>query len=144
MDSEEKDQIRKLKILIADDNELLRNVLTAIIKRFSKEILYAETGVEAVAVYRNNPDIDLILMDFYMPNMNGYEASKLIRLLNSEVIIFIQTAFTNSDEIKESMGAEVNDYFDKPYNKTLFNQLIKKHFNNENNKDSYHKKLISN
>ena len=128
-DSEEIFQIRNLKILIADDNEILRKVLTAMVKKYSREILYAETGDEAVAVYQNNPDIDLILMDFYMPNMNGYEATKLIRLINKEVIIFIQTALTNSDEIKESSGAEVNDYFDKPYNKTLFNQLIKKHFN---------------
>ncbi len=113
------------------------------VKKYSKEILYAETGDEAVAVYQNNPDIDLILMDFYMPNMNGYEATKLIRLINKEVIIFIQTALTNSDDIKESTESGVNDYFDKPYNKTLFNQLIKKHFNKKNKKDRYHMNLVN-
>ena len=61
--------------------------------------------------------------------MNGDEASRIIRLINKDVLIFIQTAFGNSNEIAKSPLEGVNDYIEKPCNKTTFDKLIRKHFN---------------
>jgi CheY-like chemotaxis protein len=54
-------------------------LISAIVKENSKELLVARTGIEAVDICRNNPDIDLILMDMQMPGLNGYEATQQIR-----------------------------------------------------------------
>jgi hypothetical protein len=63
--------------------------LSTIFKGFSKKVFRAKTGVEPVEIFRNNPDIDLILMDLLMPELNRDEA---IRQFKKEVIIIAQTA----------------------------------------------------
>jgi PAS domain S-box-containing protein len=117
-----------LKILVADDNESLRIILGEILKKYSREILFARTGSEAVDIFKKNPDIDLIFMDFFMPEMNGYEATRQIRILNKDVTVFVETSDTLSDINEEFAGVKINDFFPKPYNKLFLNELIEKHF----------------
>ncbi len=76
-------QIKKLKILIAEDEELADLLLSLILEKLGKEILHAKNGIEAVEICRNNPDIDLVLMDIMMPEMYGYEAARKIREFNT-------------------------------------------------------------
>src|SRR5664279_9539 len=114
--SKDEDQTNALKILIVDDHAALRMILGNMVQNYSKEVLYAESGAKAVTICRNNPDIDLILMDFYMPKMSGSEAVKLIRLINKEVIIIIETA-DDLINVKEKSSLEgINDFFFKPFN----------------------------
>ena len=128
LDTEEECEIKNLKILIADDDSTLRFILSNMVKCYAKEIFYAETGVEAIDVYKKNPDIDLILLDVHMPKMNGYETANQIKAINKEVIIIIETADSLSDITVENSREGINDYFFKPYNRTFLNQLIEKHF----------------
>ena len=132
LDTDEGNRNNYLKILIADDNESIRMILGEMVKKYSHEILYAKSGDEAVDVLRNNPDIDLILMDSYMPGMDGYEATRIIRQINKKVIIIIETADTYSKVVEEFAGVVINDYFPKPFSKLYLNQLIIKHFNRIN------------
>ena len=122
-------QLKSLKILIADDDEASRKFLGFTVKAFAKEILYAQNGLEAVAVCNDNPYIDLILMDIKMPEMDGFEATRQIRQFNKDVIIIAQTAFTGSGEKEKALEAGCNDFITKPINKTLLKELIKKHDN---------------
>lgn len=75
LDRKLKTQLRLSKILIVDDDESSGYLLSNILEKVGREILYAENGLEAVEICSNNPDIDLILMDIKMPIMNGYEAT---------------------------------------------------------------------
>ena len=86
------------------------------------------TGNEAVDIFQNTPDIDLILMDSTMPGMSGYEATTLIRKADKKVTIFISTADESSKVTEEYAGLAINDYLPKPYNKLYLSNLIKKHF----------------
>lgn len=52
------------------------------LEKFTREILIAKTGIEAIETCRKNPDIDLVLMDIQMPDLNGYEATAKIREFN--------------------------------------------------------------
>jgi PAS domain S-box-containing protein len=81
------DTIRKLKILIAEDDEASEMLIDLIVKIFGNEILKARTGTEAVESCRQNPDIDLVLMDIRMPEMGGYEATRQIREFNKDLVI---------------------------------------------------------
>lgn len=119
---------KNLKILIAEDDETSEMLMTIEINAISKEILIAKTGIEAVEVCRNNPDIDLILMDIQMPEINGYEATRQIRKFNKEVIIIAQTAYGLSGDREKAIEAECNDYISKPIRKDELMALIQKYF----------------
>jgi PAS domain S-box-containing protein len=125
---DEKDQIKNLKILIADDDEISEMLITIDVKKFSREILKAGNGFEAIEVCRNNPDTDLILMDIQLPVMNGHEATRQIRQFNKDVIIIAQTAFGLSGDREKAIEAGCNDYIAKPINKDELLSLIQKYF----------------
>ena len=101
---------------------------TEIVKKYCREILYTETGVEAIESCKQNPDIDLILMDIQMPVMNGYEATKNIRLFNKDIVIIAQTAYAFASDREKGLEAGCNDYITKPLNQSLVIELIHKYF----------------
>jgi PAS domain S-box-containing protein len=122
-------QIKQLKILIVEDNETSELLLTTIVKKYCKEDLHARTGVEAVEACRNNPDIDLVLMDIQMPEMNGYYATREIRKFNKTVIIIAQTAYALEGDREKALEAGCNDYISKPISQVLLKELVNRHFN---------------
>jgi CheY-like chemotaxis protein len=124
----EKIQIENLKILIAEDDEISEMLITIDVERFSKEIFKARNGFEAVEVCRNNPDIDLILMDIQMPLMNGHDATRQIRQFNQDVVIIAQTAYGLSGDKLKAIEAGCNDYLSKPINKDDLHSLLQKYF----------------
>ena len=121
-------QIKQLKILIAEDDEPSAMLQTEIIKEYSKEVLYVETGFAAIEACHNNPDIDLVLMDILMPVMDGYEATRQIRQFNKNIVIIAQTALVLTGDREKAIEAGCNDYISKPYNRAFMISLIKKHF----------------
>ncbi len=125
---DEGNQIKNLKILIAEDDDTSDILITINIDKFGKEILKARNGFEAVEVCRNNPDTDLILMDIQMPVMNGHEATRQIRKFNKDVVIIAQTAFGLSGDREKAIAAGCDDYISKPINRTELLELIQKHF----------------
>ncbi len=126
-DDKEK-QIENLKILIAEDDEISAILLTKTIKIFSKEILKAKTGIEALKACRDNPDIDLILMDIQMPEMDGYETTRRIRQFNKDVIIIAQTAYALTGYREKAIAAGCNDYISKPIKKEELMAVMHKYF----------------
>lgn len=118
----------KIKILIADDDEASEMLISIALKIFSTEIIKARTGIEAVEKCHENPDIDLILMDFKMPLMNGYEATRLIRQFNTSVIIIAQTAFETAGDYQMALEAGCNEYILKPFNRDSLKKMIRKYF----------------
>lgn len=121
---------KKLKILIAEDDETSRKYISLILNDFHPEILYANNGIKAVELCRNNTDIDLILMDIRMPHLNGYDATRRIREFNKTVIIIAQTAYVLSGDMEKSIESGCNDYISKPVNKNKLKTLIQKYFGN--------------
>lgn len=124
---EELMQKKTLKVLIVEDDEISKMLLTASVKTYSKVILNARTGIETVEIARKNPDIDLIMMDILMPDMDGYEATRQIREFNKNVIIIAQSAFGLSKDSEKAMEVGCNEYITKPINMTLLKGLIMKH-----------------
>jgi len=121
-------QIKNLKILIVEDDEISYILLANGLRKISKELLHAKTGVEAIEACKNNPDIDLILMDLRMPVMNGYEASRQIRQFNNDVVIIAQTAFALVGDREEAIESGCNDYISKPIDEAVLFALIQKYF----------------
>jgi hypothetical protein len=121
---------KQITILIAEDDETSKVLISLYINDFGKNIMVARTGTEAIGICRNNPDIDLILMDIQMPGLNGYEATRQIREFNKDVIIIAQTALAQTGEREKAIKAGCNEYITKPINKANLLELINKHFRN--------------
>ncbi len=119
---------RKLKILIADDDETSRKYLRLLFNDFGKEIMEAETGRKALELCQKYCDIDLILMDIKMPLMGGYEATGKIREFNKDVVIIAQTANALSGDMEKALEAGCNDYISKPFGRTGLENLLQKYF----------------
>ncbi|GBF38879.1 PAS domain S-box protein [Leptospira johnsonii] len=121
--------IRKtVTVLIAEDNSVNMMLAKSIVKRIlpKAKCIEAQTGREAVDKYRET-DPDLIFMDIQMPEMNGYEATKAIRVLEKDghrVPIIAVTAGIVSGERERCLEAGMDDYISKPAVKADFARII--------------------
>jgi PAS domain S-box-containing protein len=125
-------EARKLKILLAEDDETSDLLLSISLDKISSEILHAKTGAEAVDLCRHHPDIDLIMMDIKMPEINGYEAARQIREFNKDIIIIVQTAFGLASERQKAIEAGCNDYLLKPISMKDLTEAIEHFFTLKN------------
>ncbi|MCX6237361.1 MAG: PocR ligand-binding domain-containing protein [Bacteroidia bacterium] len=123
--------IKPLKILIAEDDEISGKLIEIAVKIFGTEVLKARTGIKAVEICRNNPDIDFVLMDIKMPEMDGYEATKQIRKFNTDVVIIAQTSHALIGDKEKALAAGCNDYISKPFSQASLTTLMKKHLKNQ-------------
>src|SRR5665648_23634 len=124
----EENQMKKLKILIAEDDASSYKFISIVAGKFGKEIINVATGTKAVEVCRNNPDIDLVLMDIQMPDMDGHEATRQIRQFNKDVVIIAQTAFALTGDREVALAAGCNDYISKPIRKDKLMEVMQRHF----------------
>ena len=121
------ERLKKLKIMIAEDNKINMLLLKTIIKNLFVDAIIFEVfnGAEAVEQFENiNPD--LIFMDIQMPLMNGFEATKAIRKLklDKSTPIIAVTAGTEKEEKTKCLEAGMNDYIAKPIIKGIIEETI--------------------
>ncbi len=114
---------RKTTILIAEDDETSILYLEALFKGSSYKIIFARNGEEAVLSCRENPDIDLVLMDIKMPVLDGHEAAKMIKFHRPSLPIIAQTAFALETE-KKKYSQIFDDYLTKPLEAKTLKQKV--------------------
>ncbi len=117
---------QSLKILIAENDEISLAYLNAILLSENAIILEAENGKQAVELVKSHPEINLVLMDLKMPEMDGYEATRLIKELRPELQVIAQTAYAFSDDREKAIKAGCNGYLTKPIRKSELLELLKK------------------
>ncbi len=107
------------KILVADDEPKIRQIVCDFLKNFSYETVEAEDGDQAYSIFSENQnEISLVILDIMMPGLNGWEVCKKIREI-SRVPVIMLTA--RSEEFDEIMGYEsgADDYITKPFSPTI-------------------------
>ena len=107
------------RLLLAEDIEINREIVIAMLEPTLLEIDCAENGIEAVRMFSENPErYDFIFMDVQMPEMNGYEATQRIRALGTEKAIRIpivaMTANVFQEDIEKCLAAGMSDHIGKP------------------------------
>lgn len=110
-------------ILVAEDDDISFALIEILLSKGGNKIIRASTGKEAVEIFKDTPDISLILMDLKMPVMDGYDATKEIRKMNKDVPIIAQTAYALAGDDKKALEVGCDDYISKPIKKEY---LIKK------------------
>lgn len=111
-----------MKVLIIDDAITVRIMTQAFLKELGfSEIHIAENGMEALEILGHLGRVDLILVDWNMPLMNGLDFVKEIRKdpQFSEVKIMMMTTENSMDKIVTAMDAGVNEYMMKPFSKDI-------------------------
>ena len=120
----------KLQVLLAEDNELNQILAKRVLNNFGCEVVIAENGMIALEKLREN-DFDVILMDIMMPEMDGIEATKIIRKdfpepkKNIPILAMTAFIFTESSDNKY-LEAGMDDYILKPFNPDKLKQKIAK------------------
>ena len=106
------------KILLVDDD--MRNLfaLSAALEHYGLNLMTAESGMEALHVLEKNKDIDVVLMDIMMPEMDGYETMKRIRVQkdNKDLTIIAVTAKAMKGDRQKCIESGASDYITKPVN----------------------------
>lgn len=128
-----KDSLNGYTILVADDHSVNFTIAKEIISAWGATIKYAEDGEIALTKVLEDK-IDLVLMDMQMPNMDGIDATKMIRLLEkpkSDIPIIAMTAAALPEEREKCLQSGMNDYISKPYSPSMLydiltNYLLKK------------------
>lgn len=116
----EKTDLNGVKVLLAEDNELNAEIATVQLEEYGIQITRVSNGKEAVDAFKMNPvgTFDLILMDIMMPVMNGYEATREIRMIHREdadkIPIIAMTANAFAEDVQASLEAGMNAHIIKP------------------------------
>ncbi|MDP3313197.1 PAS domain S-box protein [Lutibacter sp.] len=117
-------------ILIAEDEESNFWFIEAALEGQPFNLIHVLNGKEAVDAMQSNNNIDLILMDFNMPIMNGIEATKEIRNTNATIPIIAITAYAMKADKEKALAIGCTDYLSKPVSRELLLETINKFINN--------------
>jgi CheY-like chemotaxis protein len=104
----------QLNVLIVDDETTVQLYLQEILFKNTHQLFVASNGIEALEILKNNPSINLVLLDIQMPKMNGFDVAMHIRTFNKKVVIIAQTALTQPADKEKALAIGCNDYISKP------------------------------
>jgi len=117
-------------ILVVDDEPLIRQMTTVVLRQRGFRVLEAADGIQAVAKYRNEKDhIDLIILDLTMPKLSGQEAFRQLRQINPQVAVLFASGYT-TEHITEEEQSQILGFVKKPFRphdlvKTVHGALLK-------------------
>lgn len=119
------------KILIVDDEKMIRIVLSKVLSKAGYEIFEAENGKEALEKYEQYKP-DLVLLDFQLPGMNGLEVLEELKEDNESLIVIMLTAYGNIKNAVHAMKLGAYDYLAKPFDNEEIVLVIQKAFQTMN------------
>jgi CheY-like chemotaxis protein len=119
-------------ILAAEDDEINREIMAAILKKTGISVDFAENGKKAVALFQEHPErYNMILMDVHMPEMDGFEATRTIRKSGSSIAknirIIALTADVFKEDIEKCLEAGMDGHIGKPIFPNDLYTMLKKH-----------------
>lgn len=121
-------------VLIADDEENVRNLLSRVLIKMGYTVFTAGNGEEVLKIVKENR-FDLIIMDIRMPKLDGMEAFKILRLEYPSLPIIMMTAFGTPETTLEVMRLGAFDYLTKPFDLPEVKSLVEKCFSSSQGND---------
>jgi len=118
--------LKKHTILLVDDDEQILHNLKLTLSIFFDKVITASNGIEALNLYETNPSIDIIITDYIMPKMSGYELCERIRRLDSETPIIMMSNYTEKEKLLKSIPLGLIDYLVKPIKYTTLSDTLLK------------------
>ena len=118
--------LRSLKILVADDTDADRLILETIVRKEGHQVFSAKNGLEAVAIFKEQRP-DIVLLDALMPELDGFDAARQIKQLAGDelVPIIFLTSLQDTESLVHCLDAGGDDFLSKPYNRVILKAKIK-------------------
>ena len=104
---------KSLNILYAEDDLVIRESISRVLNMFFKNVFIANDGNEALELYQNHK-IDILMLDYVMPNLDGFQTSKIIREFNKKIPIIISSAYTDKEKLLNAIELNLIKYLEKP------------------------------
>ncbi|PKN63895.1 MAG: response regulator [Deltaproteobacteria bacterium HGW-Deltaproteobacteria-15] len=117
-----------MKAIVADDSQVMRMIIEKIVKTLGYQAIHAGNGQEVLSVLEKGfKDIDLILLDWNMPVMNGLETLTRIKKIDPDCDIPILMVSTESedDKVRQAMHAGAGGYISKPFTAETLGAVIR-------------------
>jgi two-component system chemotaxis response regulator CheY len=110
-----------MRALVIDDSRAIRIIIGKILREIGMEVVEAAHGQEALEQLKQNPDIELLLVDWNMPVMNGLDFIQAVRAQRAYdgVRIMMVTTETESEQVTRALQAGANEYVMKPFTKDI-------------------------
>jgi two-component system response regulator PilR (NtrC family) len=105
---------RSLRVMIVDDEEVLRDVLEVVLRREGFEVVLAESGEQALNML-DGEEVDLMILDVMLPGISGIDTLRAIRISNPTLPVVVITAFSSIDGAIEAMKFGAFHYIPKPF-----------------------------
>jgi two-component system chemotaxis response regulator CheY len=108
-----------MRALLIDDSRAVRIIIRNILREMGMDVVEATNGREALEQLQQNPDVELVLVDWNMPEMNGLDFIRAVRSQHSydAVRIVMVTTETESEQVIRALNAGANEYVMKPFNR---------------------------
>ncbi len=119
-------------VLIADDEEIILEVLEDYLISMGYEVLKANGGNEAIRLYRDNQKkIDLVILDLIMPDMGGGETFDTLKSINPDIKVILTSGYTVNGKVSEILEKGCNGYIQKPFKMEALSKCISDVFGNK-------------
>jgi DNA-binding NtrC family response regulator len=103
-------------ILIVDDHETIWDFLIEALQRLGYSVLLAENGLDAVEIYRENPnEIDLVLLDMVMPKLGGHQTFYKIKELDPDAKVLLSSGYVSEEEVNDLLEQGAKGFLPKPH-----------------------------
>ncbi len=112
-------------ILVADDDEAVRQVASAMLKRLGVDVLTAKDGVEAIEIFKTNEArISGVLLDVTMPRMSGVETLQELRNLRKDLPVVLMSGYSEDEALVQFAGKTIADFLQKPFTLDAFRNVM--------------------
>jgi len=115
--------LKNLTLLLVDDDEKLLKNLKTTLSIFFEDIKTANSGALALEIYKKNK-IDVVITDYVMPIMNGYDLCADIRQINKKTPLIIMSNFTDEEKLLKAIPLKLVGYLVKPIEYTTLTQML--------------------
>ena len=110
-----------MRALVIDDSRTVRAIIRNILREMSMDVVEAGNGAEGLEQLRQTPDVELVLVDWNMPEMNGLDFIRAVRAQRAydPVRILMVTTETEREQVARALDAGANEYVMKPFTRDI-------------------------
>ncbi len=114
-------------VLVGEDEDVSFVLLNEILRKYGVKALRAKTGKELFELYRQNPDISLVISNLKLPMMSGTEAMKLIRKMSPSIVTVAHIPYFSAEDKRAFADSGCDSYIDRPANEMQVRELLSKY-----------------
>jgi DNA-binding NtrC family response regulator len=107
-------ELQQVRVLVVDDEEFMRKLLTNILRKAGMEVLTAQNGEEALSVLQEHR-CDIVVSDVQMAGMSGLDLLKQVKTQHPDTAFVVMTGYADSFSIKDALLQGADEYITKPF-----------------------------